>query len=61
MSTPAVGIGHSACVDTHQRAMWERMIERIDDYKTGGSDLGRLLADLRGLWREFRHEMFTLH
>ena len=32
--------------------MWQRMIERIDDYKAGNVELGALLDDLRGLFVE---------
>jgi hypothetical protein len=45
-------IGHSVRVDSHQRAMWKCMFDRIDDYNAGRIDLGALVGDLRGLFVE---------
>jgi hypothetical protein len=32
--------------------MWQRMIERVDDFDIGEDDLGSLVRDLRGLFVE---------
>jgi hypothetical protein len=32
--------------------MWQRMLDRIDDYNAGRIDLGTLVDDLRGLFVE---------
>jgi hypothetical protein len=39
-------------VDSHQRVMWNRMIERVDGFNIGTDDLGALVRDLRGLFVE---------
>jgi hypothetical protein len=39
-------------MDSHQRAMWNEMIERVSDFKIGRDDLGTLVRDLRGLFIE---------
>lgn len=36
-------------MDQHQRRVWGRMLERLDDHESGDVGLGKLLVDLRGL------------
>lgn len=36
-------------MDEHQRRVWGRILERLDDYESGEVGLRKLLADLRGL------------
>ena len=40
---------HDAPMDEHQRRVWGRILERLDDYESGEVGLRKLLADLRGL------------
>ena len=39
-------------MDSHQRVMWNRMIELVDGFNIGTDDLGALVRDLRGLFVE---------
>jgi hypothetical protein len=36
-------------MDDHQRLVWQRMLDRIDDYNKGSGSLETLAEDLRGL------------
>jgi hypothetical protein len=40
---------HAAAMDDHQRAMWYRMLDRIEGYRRGELSLARLVDDLHGL------------
>lgn len=39
-------------MDAHQRAMWTRMLDRIDALDAGTVELGELVRELRGLFVE---------
>jgi hypothetical protein len=36
-------------MDDHQRRIWRRMIDQIDQYRTGDLSLSRLVTNLEGL------------
>lgn len=37
-------------MDDHQRSIWVRMLQRIDDYRSESISLGQLVGDLSGLF-----------
>ncbi len=39
-------------MDDHERAMWRRMLDRTQDFDGGTDSLGKLVADLRGIFIE---------
>lgn len=39
-------------MDDHERAMWQRMLDRTIEFDGGTDALGKLVADLRGLFAE---------
>jgi hypothetical protein len=43
---------HNGSVDGHQRAMWGQMLAAVSCFRDGQVPLGKLVADLRGLYVE---------
>lgn len=39
-------------MDDHERTMWQRMLDRTGEFDGGTETLGKLVADLRGLFVE---------